>query len=132
MSITWVGVLFSILSGSSHFYALAEADAQTHSESVKAYQKMEDEYRELAANCLVYADYTNPGEYTVEALIMYFSNEHFRSRDGQFGNFLTFSMLVRVAMRMGYHRDASHYKNISVFQGEMRRRVWAVIVQLGM
>ncbi|KAJ5908000.1 hypothetical protein N7495_000682 [Penicillium taxi] len=33
-------------------------------------------------------------------------------------------------MRMGYHRDPSNYPNISIFAGEMRRRVWGVIIQL--
>ena len=37
---------------------------------------------------------------------------------------------MRIAMRMGYHRDASHYPRISPFQGEMRRSSWAMIVQL--
>ncbi|KAJ6036784.1 fungal specific transcription factor domain protein [Penicillium herquei] len=31
---------------------------------------------------------------------------------------------------MGYHRDAKHFSSISPFDGEMRRRVWAMIVQL--
>jgi hypothetical protein len=31
-------------------------------------------------------------------------------------------------MRMGYHRDPSHYPKISVFHAEMRRRIWSTIV----
>lgn len=31
---------------------------------------------------------------------------------------------------MGYHRDAEHFPNISPFAGEMRRRVWAMIIQI--
>ena len=31
-------------------------------------------------------------------------------------------------MRMGYHRDPSHFSNISPFHGEMRRRVWAPVM----
>jgi hypothetical protein len=34
------------------------------------------------------------------------------------------------AILMGYHRDPSHFKNLSVYQGEMRRRVWATIYQM--
>jgi hypothetical protein len=33
-------------------------------------------------------------------------------------------------MRIGYHRDASHFPNISVFRGEMQRRLWAAITYL--
>ncbi|KAJ9364967.1 hypothetical protein DTO280E4_1262 [Paecilomyces variotii] len=30
-------------------------------------------------------------------------------------------------MRMGYHRDPSHYPEISIFHGELRRRAWILI-----
>ncbi|KAG4441524.1 hypothetical protein IFR05_002981 [Cadophora sp. M221] len=33
-------------------------------------------------------------------------------------------------MRLGYHRDASHYPSISTFEGERRRRLWIMIFQL--
>ena len=33
-------------------------------------------------------------------------------------------------MRSGYHRDPSHYPQMSIFEGEIRRRVWALIMQL--
>jgi Fungal specific transcription factor domain len=39
-------------------------------------------------------------------------------------------MIVRTALRMGYHRDARHSARISPFHGEMRRRAWAVIFGL--
>ncbi|KAM3428149.1 hypothetical protein NHJ13734_008716 [Beauveria thailandica] len=38
--------------------------------------------------------------------------------------------IVQIAMHMGYHRDASHFPSISPFAGEMRRRAWAMILQL--
>lgn len=41
---------------------------------------------------------------------------------------MVFGMVVRAAMRMGMHRDASHYPNISVFRGEMQRRLWGAIL----
>lgn len=31
---------------------------------------------------------------------------------------------------MGYHRDPKHLAGISVFEGEMRRRVWLNLVQI--
>ena len=33
-------------------------------------------------------------------------------------------------MRSGYHRDPSHYPQMTIFEGEIRRREWALIVQL--
>ena len=41
-----------------------------------------------------------------------------------------FGLIVRQALRMGYHRDPDHLQNITVFEGEMRRRCWAVLRQL--
>lgn len=37
---------------------------------------------------------------------------------------------IRLAIRMGYHRDPDTLKGISVFDGEMRRKVWINIVQI--
>lgn len=37
---------------------------------------------------------------------------------------------IKLAMRMGYHRDAKHYDTLSTLEGEMRRRTWAVLSQL--
>ena len=39
-------------------------------------------------------------------------------------------IVVRLAMLMGYHRDAKQLPGITAFDGEMRRRTWAVIQQL--
>jgi hypothetical protein len=37
--------------------------------------------------------------------------------------------MLRLALQQGYHRDPSHFPNLSVFQGEMRRRVWSAVSQ---
>ena len=39
-------------------------------------------------------------------------------------------MIVRLAMRMGYHRDPSKYPGITPYQGEMRRRIWSFVRQM--
>ena len=43
---------------------------------------------------------------------------------------LATNTLVKQAMLAGYHRDPSHYSKISVFNKEMRRRIWTTIVEL--
>lgn len=87
-------------------------------------------FRQCSAQCLILSDYTKPNNYTVDALLLNFFCELLRFHDTHFGLYLVLSMIVRVAMRMGYHRDPSHYSNISIFAGELRRRVWALLVQL--
>jgi hypothetical protein len=38
--------------------------------------------------------------------------------------------LMRNAMSMGLHRDPSHFPKISIFHAEIRRRMWATIIEL--
>lgn len=49
---------------------------------------------------------------------------------GRSNAWLTTGTLVKQAMLSGYHRDPSRHTKISVFSKEMRRRVWATIVEL--
>ncbi len=86
--------------------------------------------REKVIQCLILGNYTDPGPYTVETLILYYISDHFRSSDTQFGAWMVFGLIVRAAMRLGLHRDPSHYPSISPWHGEMQRRVWAILVHL--
>lgn len=38
--------------------------------------------------------------------------------------------LLRTAFSMGLHRDPKHFPRMSVFQSEMRRRLWATILEM--
>lgn len=38
--------------------------------------------------------------------------------------------VLRTAMQMGFHRDPANLPKIGIFQGEMRRRLWATIIEL--
>ncbi|KAF2493453.1 hypothetical protein BU16DRAFT_619779 [Lophium mytilinum] len=87
-------------------------------------------YRNRASQCLIASDYGKPTTYTLEAMLMYLACEHFWDVDGYFRASLVFAMIVRLALRAGYHRDPSHYPNISIFDGEIRRRFWAHIFQI--
>ena len=87
-------------------------------------------FREKTVQCLILGNYTNPVPYTVETLILYYVAEHFRSADTQFGGWMIFGIIVRAAMRLGLHRDASHYPNISVLRAEMQRRQWHAVAHL--
>lgn len=89
-----------------------------------------DIYRKRAAQCLAQCDYTVPGKYKVEALFLYGMGEFLRSNDAQAGVSFILGITTRLAMQMGYHRDARHYPDISAFDGEMRRRLWAILCQL--
>lgn len=93
-------------------------------------QRLVQTYREKIVQCLVLGKYTKSVPYTIETLLLYFTIEHFQCKDTQIGPWILLGIIVRIAMRMGYHRDPSHSPPISPFHGEMRRRAWAMIFQL--
>lgn len=80
--------------------------------------------------CLVNSDYTKSSIYTIETLILYVNGEYAVRWDAEVGIWVVVGMIVRLAMRMGYHRDPSNYSTIGAYQGEMRRRIWATVRQM--
>ncbi|KAK4236129.1 hypothetical protein C8A03DRAFT_45831 [Achaetomium macrosporum] len=121
---TWIGLLFSIMFVSTQFQQSIEdpADPET---SVRVHL-----FRERTIHCLVLGRYTRGGNCVLETMINYLSGEMLLSKDADIGLWLVQGVLVQLALSLGYHRDPQNFPTISPFTGEMRRRVWAVIVQL--
>lgn len=90
---------------------------------------MANNYRALTGKCLLLADYTRPVNHMIETLILHLHSEYARNRDSEVGVWVLVGMIVRLAMRMGYHRDPKYYPTISPFRGEIRRRVWTFVRQ---
>ncbi|RDL34405.1 uncharacterized protein BP5553_07533 [Venustampulla echinocandica] len=130
--IIWIGMLFSILCLSSQLELLLNKSSFAGSTDVALRDPAEimDMYREKIVQCLILGNYTEPSPYTIETLLLYYVTEHFRSMDTQFGSWMVFGLIVRAGMRLGLHRDASHYPKISILQGEIQRRLWSSIVYL--
>lgn len=130
--VMWLGTLFTLFAVATRFQSITEnweSHATDPSESPLYAAKM-DFYREKVVQCLILANYTKCPPYTMETFMGYFIIEYLRSRDSQFGISLLVGMMVRLAFRMGYHRDPSRFPNISPFKAEMRRRIWTMVVQL--
>jgi hypothetical protein len=87
-------------------------------------------FRRRCSQCLIHANYTKPGRYKVEALLMYAANEYSKKGNAPVSVSIILGITMKLAMRMGYHRDSKHYDNISAMEGEMRRRVWTGLCQL--
>lgn len=85
---------------------------------------MAETFRHSMAQCLIFADFTKPLRYLLETLSLHLHGESNRGNDSEISIWLLTGMIIRLGMRMGYHRDAKIFPNISVFQGEMRRRIW--------
>ncbi|KAK5060245.1 hypothetical protein LTR84_010130 [Exophiala bonariae] len=87
-------------------------------------------FHQRSTECLLLSHYWKPKQYTIEALLMNLQIEFIRSKHADLSVWTLTGTITRLAMSMGYHRDPAQYPQISCFHGEMRRRVWAGIVQL--
>lgn len=123
-SIVWIGMLFAIMRLAMLSYA-REGDEPP--EFRGKCQDMASTYRTQMANCLITADYTKPHAFIIETLVFHLHAEFSSNRDAEAGVWVLMGVIVRLAMRMGYHRDSKFFPDLSAFQGEMRRRVWSFI-----
>ncbi|PLB51403.1 hypothetical protein P170DRAFT_433411 [Aspergillus steynii IBT 23096] len=118
-SLNWLAFLYSILGASAGLH-LFSTSGRADGDLAEAF----DEYHRRAAHCLTMSGYTDPGRYKIEALVLNVASEILRSTDTHVGPSVLLGLASRLAMHAGYHRDPKHYPGISVFDGEMRRRVW--------
>ncbi|KAI0452159.1 hypothetical protein F5B21DRAFT_484278 [Xylaria acuta] len=121
--IMWIGLLFSMLCLS------VLADETPDARAGEDYNPTIDTYRERIVQCLIMGEYTNHGPYVLEALYHYITIEYSVRKDADKNTWLLLGTSVNLAMGMGYHRDSSHFPGLSPFVGEMRRRMWATLLQ---
>lgn len=133
-SLLWISLLFSILSTSVFQQAsknLGSSDG-SNTLAVDTREKIAG-FSSMAYRCLLAGDYILGKPYSVEATFIFGIHLVLQKRDTEPICWHTIGTAVRLAQRMGYHRDASHLSRnssesaISPFEGEMRRRVWAYL-----
>ncbi|KAM5360713.1 hypothetical protein ACJZ2D_013591 [Fusarium nematophilum] len=125
VSLIWLGLLYGMMCLSARFSSTSlPSDPEPEWHDTKASRPL---YLDQMVQCLVLGDYTRGGPYVIETLLHYFTIEHIRRPDTEIGIWLLVGVILRLALRMGYHRDPSHFESITPFQGEMRRRVWATL-----
>ncbi|KAN0104329.1 Fungal specific transcription factor domain containing protein [Hyaloscypha variabilis] len=121
-SIIWVGLLFVMMClGQLSQQQLAETDPESH--------QMIQKYRERIGQCLVLGEYTKCPPFTIETLLLLLNITYLGNGKSQMNSWVLLGTIVQLALRAGYHRDPSHFPEISPFDGEMRRRTWASVVQ---
>ena len=132
--ILWMGLLFGILClAALHQQSGFEPPTNPPQNTPESAHlgRLAQRYRTKIAQCLVLGNYTKPARYSVEALLLYMHVEYVRSQDTQTGLWILLGITIRLALRMGYHRDgADFFPKISPFHAEIRRRVWTVIVMM--
>jgi hypothetical protein len=105
MSFTWIALLYSIMTLSVSLYHRSDEPLPLNTiDSMTAWNI----FRKRAAQCLAQANYLTPGQYKAETLFLYSLCEFYRSQDAQTGVSYLLGITIRLAMRMGYHRDPSH------------------------
>ena len=123
----WLGLLFSIMSLSE---LCNQKDGDTPGSSVWTPGDRLETYRTLSIQCLVAGDYLQPSKYTIETLALHFALDQGIKTDVQTGDWVLIGVIVRIALRMGLHRDPSHFPSIRPLQAELRRRIWMALYQL--
>ncbi|EQL28822.1 hypothetical protein, variant [Blastomyces dermatitidis ATCC 26199] len=125
-SLVWIGMVFAMLRlACLTYHGRSDEPPEFRGKSLH----MASTYRNSMAQCLVLADYTKPHCYLIDALVLHLHGDYSQVNESEVSVWVLIGVIVRLAMRMGYHRDAKMFPNISVFQGEMRRRLWAFIRQ---
>jgi hypothetical protein len=122
----WLGLTFSMM-------MIALASYQRNGDEPQEYQgrtsQMYRDYKRLTAQTLILVDIGQPITYMLETLILYVAADLGISKDAETSTLLGVTVIVRLAMKMGYHRDSKYFPDVTPFQGEMRRRMWAMVRQ---
>ncbi|KAF7945277.1 hypothetical protein EAE96_010055 [Botrytis aclada] len=123
-SIIWIGLLYSILCLAMQSYQkIGDEPPEWKGRTLN----IAGEFRQRTVQCLVNSDYTKSSFYTIETLILYVHGEYASRWDAEVGLWVIIGMITRLSMRMGYHRDPSNFPGITIFHGEMRRRLWGFV-----
>ncbi|SPO05104.1 uncharacterized protein DNG_07789 [Cephalotrichum gorgonifer] len=126
-SMSWVGLLFIMIAHAALFCLRGDEEVPGN---LGLPMEVCSIYRVRSAHALALDDFTKPGKWKVEAMILYFGIEYLRLSDAQRGTSILMTMTVRLAMHMGLHRDPTHYKDISIYECEMRRRLWTILTEI--
>lgn len=118
--VLWISILMSMLSASARLTDFIDASPE------REHRIMQQKFLTAAAQCLMLGNYTRPKPLVVEALLLFCQCQVGMTLDPSREAAIIFSVLTRLAFRCGYHRDPDNLRTLSVFDGEMRRRTWAL------
>ena len=122
----WLSILFSIC----YVASLIGGETVPYHSSQNGLVTDRSILHVAAGQCLVAGEYHLPQLFTVEALMMYAHCKNLRSLDPSREAGAILGLVVRMAYEMGYHRDPDSVGSFTIFEGEMRRRFWAVCKQM--
>ena len=112
-STAWVALLFAILRIAMLDYLREGDEPQEYKGKC---QDLANTFRNRLTDCLILADYTRPQDFLIEALSFHLYGEYVSSRDAKSSTWVLSGMLVRLAMRMGYHQESQPVLTSTPFQ----------------
>ncbi|RGP70204.1 fungal specific transcription factor domain-containing [Fusarium sporotrichioides] len=120
----WLGLLYSILClGMLSYHRVGDEPTAWKGRTME----MAVSFRLRTVQCLLVADYTKPITPVVETMLLYTFAEYATRWDADMELWLLISMVTRIAIQMGYHRDGKWFPCLNPFKAEMRRRTWALL-----
>ncbi|KAK7967444.1 uncharacterized protein PG986_001721 [Apiospora aurea] len=125
----WIAILFMI-TALGLFFSIYQAPHELEGESDMSPEDRFKLYRGAAGWALVGGRYNQPGPSTIQAFILYAEGDFLFDRHSQVNCYLLCATLIRLMLKMGLHRDPSKVPNLSVYDGEMRRRWWHLTIQI--
>jgi hypothetical protein len=86
--------------------------------------------QQRTVQCLVLGRYAIANAYALEAFLFHLQSSFMGKDHPSVNPWFDMGTIIRLAFRMGYHRDPSNLSGITFFDGEMRRRLWLNVVQI--
>ncbi|KAK5223265.1 hypothetical protein LTR47_010231 [Exophiala xenobiotica] len=129
--IMWIGLLFTLMCLAIQYQQFSPDESRRLQIADANPDQLVATFHMKAAQCLFLGRYLEGPKYTVETLLLHLFAEHLEGDHTETTNscWALWGLIVRIALRSGYHRDGSHFPSISPFEAELRRRTWAIIIQ---
>ncbi|CAG7557749.1 unnamed protein product [Fusarium equiseti] len=128
-SLHWIAQLFMMLSLGVFFNNFINSSELQGDSPLPATDRIRH-YKACAGWALVWGKYTQPSSATLPAFLLYVESHFLFNRAAQMNCYVLSGVCIRLMLKMGLHRDPSKLANISPFEGEMRRRMWNMAIQV--
>ncbi|KAF4974301.1 hypothetical protein FZEAL_8783 [Fusarium zealandicum] len=128
-SLHWIAQLFIMLGLGVFFNNFINSSEVEGDSPVPARDRIKH-YKSCAGWALVWGKYTQPTSATLPAFLLYVESHFLFNRAAQMNCYVLSGVLIRLMLKMGLHRDPSKLADISPFEGEMRRRMWNMAIQV--
>ncbi|RYP48049.1 hypothetical protein DL768_005971 [Monosporascus sp. mg162] len=125
----WIALLFIVM-GLGVFFSSFQAPHELERDSSLPAMDRFKQYRGAAGWALIWGKYSQPSLLTLQAFLLYVEAEFLVNRSNQMQCYLMSSVCIRLMLKMGLHRDPSKLPNVSPYEGEMRRRLWNLAIQI--